>query len=115
MAPETSARRGEIALGMASLSLRRHAIYWLRLEEPGSGQFDVARDGNKFTVTGNATGLTILVNEKMIKFDQPVVIADDQGKELFNDLVKYSLVAMIETIDAKKDSELWFSGWVTLK
>lgn len=97
-----------------SRKYKRH-FYWLRLESPGGGQYDVARDGNKFTVKGDAGGLSLLLNEKMVKFDQPVVVTDDQGKELFNGTVKPSLVAAIETIDARKDPELWFSAWVELK
>ncbi len=92
---------------------KRH-FYWLRHADPGSGRYDVKRDGNRFTVASGGSGLTLMVNEKMVKFDQPVTVVDAEGKELFQGRVPYSLLPMIESIDAKRDPELWFSGWIRL-
>ena len=96
-----------------SRSYKKH-FYWIRKTSTG-GQVDVQRDGNKFTVTGSSSDITIMLNEKMVKLDQPVVVVNDKGEELFNGKVGYSLVAMAESIDAKKDPEMWFPAWVTLK
>jgi len=97
-----------------SRSYKRH-FYWLRRAGGAGGKSDVARDGNKFTVTEGASGLSIMVNEKMIKFDQPVVVVDEKGTELFNGKVPYSLVTLVESIDVKKDPELCFPGRIDLK
>jgi predicted esterase len=91
---------------------KRH-FYWLRSES--GGKFDVARDGNRFTVTEGGAGLRIMLNDRMVKMDQPIVVVDAGGKELFNGPATYSLVATLESIDVKKDPEMWFSGWVELK
>ncbi len=96
-----------------SRSYKRH-FYWLRCDGGHHGEIDVARDGNKFTVTGDAGKVRIMVNEKMIKFDQPVSVKDAEGKELWSGKVPYSLVAMLESIEAKRDPEMWFSGWIDL-
>ncbi|MBI2923914.1 MAG: hypothetical protein HYY18_22880 [Planctomycetes bacterium] len=96
-----------------SREYKRH-FFWVKSAD-GNGLVDVQREGNRFTVTGRAAGLTLLLNEKMVKFDQPVVVVDDAGKELFNGKVKLSLLAMAETIDVKRDPEMWFAGWVELK
>lgn len=92
---------------------KRH-FYWLRCDGGHRGVLDVARDGNTFTVTGDVGNVRIMVNEKMIKFDQPVSVKDAEGKELWGGKVPYSLVAMVESIDAKRDPEMWFSGWIDL-
>lgn len=96
-----------------SRSYKRH-FYWIK-KDSGGGQVDVARDGNTFTVTGSSSGITILLNEQMIKFDKPVVVKNDKGEELFNGLVPYSLTVLAETIDAKRDPNSWFCGAVDLK
>lgn len=87
-------------------------FYWIH--SAGNGKFDVARDGNKFTVT-SGSGLTILVNDKMVKLDQPVVVVDAAGKELFNAKVAPSLVVMLESIGRRKDPEMWFTGAIEVK
>ena len=51
----------------------------------------------------------------MVKFDQPVVVVDGEGKELFNGMVKPSLTVMLDTIGKRKDPEMWFTGEVILK
>ncbi len=92
-------------------SYKKH-FYWVKKSSTG-GQVDVQRDGNKFTVTGT-TDITIMLNEKMVKLDQPIVVVNDKGEELFNGKVGYSLVAMVESIAAKNDPEMWFSAWIPL-
>ncbi len=92
---------------------QRHC-FWLRHPSPGGAKYDVARDGNRFTVTGGAGGLSILLNEKMVKFDQPVVVVDETGKELVQARPRHSLLPLVESLDAKRDPEMWFSAWVEL-
>jgi predicted esterase len=96
-----------------SRSYKKH-FYWIRKTSTG-GQVDVQRDGNKFTVTGSSGGITIMLNEKMVKLDQEITVVDDKGAELFKGKAPYSLVAMVESIDAKKDPEMWFPAWIELK
>lgn len=95
-----------------SRSTKKH-FYWIRAED-ASGRFDVQRDGNRFVVTGRATGISILLNEKMVKLDQPIVVVDEKGTELFNGKARHSLVAMLESIATKKDPEMWFPASIRL-
>ncbi len=98
----------------SSRAYKRH-FYWVRRPAAGGSDVDVERDGNKITVRAGGDGLWLMVNEKMIKFDQPVQVIDDKGKELSNAKVAYSLRAVVESIAAKNDPEMWFSGWIELK
>lgn len=87
-------------------------FYWIRAS--GGGKYDVEREGNRITVH-EGSGVTIFLNEKMVKYDQPVVVVDGSGKELFNGTVKLSLAVMLETIGARKDPEMWFTAAIALK
>jgi hypothetical protein len=88
-------------------------FYWIRTLSMRE-RIDVRREGNKFIVTGSSSSISILLNEKMVKFDQPVIVTDDQGNELFHGKATYSLVVMVESIDAKRDPEMWFSSRIAL-
>ena len=94
----------------------KNHFYWLRRGGSAGGPFDVARDRktNTFTVTGTTSGLTIMVNKKMIDRKKEVVVKSADGKELWKGKVGYSLLALVESIDAKKDTEMWFDGWIRL-
>lgn len=89
-------------------------FYWIH-STSGGGKFDVERDGNKFTVREGASSLSIYLNDKMVKFDQPVVVVDGSGKELFNAPVKPSLAVMLDSIGKRKDPEMWFTARIDLK
>ncbi|NUN49696.1 MAG: hypothetical protein HUU15_12790 [Candidatus Brocadiae bacterium] len=86
--------------------------YWLR--SGGGGLADVERDGNTFTVR-SGSGLTILLNEKMVKMDQPVVVKDAAGKELAGGKPRLSLVTMLRSIGERRDPEMWFSAEIEVK
>ncbi len=92
----------------------KRTFYWVQGDPAHRGVYDVQREGNKFTVTGDARGLSILLNEKMVKFDQPVVVVDDKGAELFNAKVAPSLAAAVLSIDSAHDTEMWFTARVQL-
>lgn len=91
---------------------KRH-FYWLARTD-AAGPFDVARDGNTFTVTGASRGLAILLNKKMVRYDQDVIVKSDSGAELFKGRVRPSLRATLESIAAKRDLEMWFDAWIVL-
>ena len=46
--------------------------------------------------------------------DGEVTVVDKDGKQLFRGVVGYSLVALVESIDAKRDPQMWFDGWIEL-
>ncbi len=98
----------------SSRKFKKHC-YWVRRPEGLGKNVDIERDGNKFTVTGARGGLWIMVNDKMVKYEESVQVVDEKGVELYKGLVKYSLAAMLESIAAKNDPEMWFSGWIPLK
>jgi predicted esterase len=81
-------------------------FYWLKKERPG-GLVEAKLDGQTVALTGSTAGLEVLLSEKMLKFGEPVVVTAD-GKEVHNGKVKYSLVALVESIAAKNDPEMYF-------
>ncbi len=86
-------------------------FYWLHLAQSrSSGQLDVSREGNTFTVRGNPAGLSLMLNSEMIDYDEPVVVVDGNGVELYNGPVYRSIVALADSIAARCDLEMWFDG-----
>ncbi len=79
-------------------------FYWLKRERPG-GLVEAKIDGNTIELTGSTTGLEILLNDKLVKLGEPVVVKVD-GQERHNAKVKYSMVALAESIAAKNDPEM---------
>ncbi len=92
----------------------KRTFYWIQGDPGHRGVYDVQREGNKFTVTGDARGLSILLNEKMVKFDQPVIVVDDKNAELFNAKVLPSIAATVLSIDSSHDTEMWFTARIAL-
>ncbi|MBI4833525.1 MAG: hypothetical protein HY811_01725 [Planctomycetes bacterium] len=108
----------------------KNTFYWLRLEKPARQQRIEAKiENNKIIVqttqanmAGNnmvfknisLNGLTIFLNEKLIDYSKPVII-EVNGEEKFNAPVGYSLSALVETIDDKKDPEMYFTSQVKIK
>lgn len=85
-------------------------FYWLKVNDPRQSQRIEAKiDGNKILVQTNVDNLTIFLNNKMVNLSKPVSV-EINGAEVFNGVVNYSISALLETIDEKKDPEMYFTG-----
>jgi predicted esterase len=87
-------------------------FFWLRLENPGQGQRVEAKieSGNRISLSGNFSNLEIYLNEKMgISLGREVVVERD-GKEVFKGRVGHSVAALLDSIDAKKDEQMYFTA-----
>ena len=85
-------------------------FFWLRLESPGSGARVEAKieSGNKIVLSGNFSGLDLYLNEKMgISLGREIIVERD-GKEVFKGRVGHSVAALLDSIDAKKDEQMYF-------
>ena len=84
-------------------------FYWLKCDNvDGWGQRIEAKiEGNKIALKGSTAGVTVFLNEKLVDLTKPVILEVD-GKEKFNGDVPYSIIALVETIDAHKDPEMYF-------
>ncbi|MDZ7815364.1 MAG: hypothetical protein U5N86_04960 [Planctomycetota bacterium] len=89
------------------------SFYWLA-GDGLTGKVVVTRDGNTIEIEeGSPSGLTLLLNEEFIDFDEPVVVKRGD-EELFNGKVTRSLAVMIETYVARADKALTFTAKITL-
>jgi len=84
-------------------------FYWLKLDNPKKGQrLEAKIKGNTINIESNTGGLTVFLHEKLVDLTKPVTI-NVNGAKQFSGLVKPSLVALVETIHAKKDPEMYFT------
>jgi len=84
---------------------KRH-FYWVKSE--GGGAVDVKLEGQKIVLKGS--GVTLFLNEKMVKFSEEVTVVDPTGKELWKSKPSLSLVALVESIAVKRDLESIFTA-----
>jgi len=67
-------------------------------------------EGNQVSIeTGGVRGFTIFLNDALVDLSQPVTVVVD-GKEAFNGKVPYKLMALVETLTAKEDANMYFTA-----
>jgi len=79
-------------------------FFWLKREKPG-GSVEAKLDGNTIELAGSTTGLEILLNDRVVKLGEPVVVKVD-GQEKHNAKVKHSIVALVESAAARTDEQM---------
>ena len=92
--------------------------YWLALpagQTRGGQMIVVSRKGQKFIVedAGGVESITILLNDSMIDFDQPVEVVTG-GKTVFEGKVKRSIRVIFRTLAQRGDPGLVFSAAITV-
>jgi len=86
----------------------KNTFYWLKISSPRRERIVVERKGNVFNIKeGNPNGLTIFMNDKMIKASEAVIV-NVEGKEVFNGIVQPSVSTLLETVADKADIEQAF-------
>ncbi len=93
---------------------KRH-FYWLKYDavDKKLSRIEAKIDGNKISLTGNTRGLTVFLNEKLVDLKKNVQVSVD-GVNKFNSTVLYSIVALVESIEIRKDPEMYFVSKVRL-
>ena len=106
-------------LNLPQSSTRRYKD-WLHLKSV-SGGYQSPRivvkidSGNKFVVEQGAAGLEIYLNEKMgITLAKEMTVVDASGKELYKGKPDYSIAAMVDSIESKRDPEVVFTAKIKL-
>ncbi|MBI4834541.1 MAG: hypothetical protein HY811_06965 [Planctomycetes bacterium] len=93
----------------------KQIFYWLKTNNPQPGQRIEAKiDANKIFIQSDVTEFSVLLNDKLVDLKKPVVITVN-ADEKFNGLAGYSLRTLVETIDDKKDPEMYFTSQVKIK
>jgi poly(3-hydroxybutyrate) depolymerase len=99
----------------------KHVRYFFWLHSPAAHRkritAEIVRDkktGAVITVTAPAREpLTLFLNEKMVDFKKPVVVKLN-GSEVFNAKPQYSLTALVESLAAKEDLNMYFTARIDL-
>lgn len=89
----------------------RH-FHWLQADKPRFfSRIEAAIEGNTIDLklTGISDGFSVFLNEHLLDMDKPVTVRSD-GQPLFEGKVQPSLSAMLESIEDKVDSRMWFWG-----
>jgi len=92
-----------------------HDFFWLHVPSPKSGmEFNVACRENHVTVTSttNLTDASILLDSRLIDFDQPVIL-ELKGQKSTHEL-KPSLRTLCQTLQRRGDPELAFTAEIVL-
>ncbi len=92
-----------------SRAYKRH-FYWLKRDAPGR-LVDARIDGNVIEITGDAAGLEILLNDRLVDLDRDVTIRVN-GEERFRGLARLSLATLAESISVRSDPEMVFTSSV---
>jgi predicted esterase len=93
----------------------KQIFYWLKIANPPLGQRIEAKiDANKISIQGGLAEFSVFLNDKLADFKKPVVVTVN-GEEKFNGLAGYSLSALVETIDDKKDPEMYFTSQIKIQ
>jgi predicted esterase len=90
-------------------------FYWLKASGGGRGGRVEARiDKGKVLIEGSASGLEILVNDKMgISMGRELVV-ERGGQEVYRGAVRYSVATLLESYEAHRDPESYFYGRVRI-
>ncbi len=90
-------------------------FYWLAMSQPKNGDHIIARrEGQTVTLSStNVSAVTVLLNDAMLNLDQPVTIRAGETK-LFSDLVPRTVSTLARTLSERGDTNLTFSGEVTV-
>jgi predicted esterase len=95
-------------------------MWWVKLRQV-SGGFNASRivvkidSGNKFVVEQGAQGMELYINERMgVSLAKEIVVVDASGKELYKGKPDYSIAALVDSLEAKRDPELYFYAKIKL-
>ncbi|MHC4606313.1 MAG: hypothetical protein ACYTAF_05215 [Planctomycetota bacterium] len=84
----------------------KKVFYWVAMENPARGSriFVETKEKNVIHVEGTTDGTSLLLNDKIVDLSKPVKVLR-HGTEIFNDVPKGSLTALILTLDDKLDEK----------
>jgi predicted esterase len=89
----------------------KKTFFWLKVGSVGrrGGRIEAKiESGNRIFVEGNADGLSILINDKMgISMSREVVVTRG-GQEVYRGPARYSVAALLETFEQKRDLDQYF-------
>lgn len=89
----------------------KKTFFWLKAASVGrrGGRIEARiENGNRISVEGSADGLSILINEKMgISMSRDVVVTRS-SQEVYRGPARYSVAALLETFEQKRDLEQYF-------
>lgn len=88
-------------------------FFWLRSTRKG-GLVEAKIEGDTITLRGATTGLVLYLNDKLVDLKKPVVVRVED-REVFRGVVPHSLVALADSIEAKRDPEMWYSARIVLR
>lgn len=95
----------------------KKVFFWLKAGSVGrrGGRIEAKIEaGNKIAVEGSAEGLEILINEKMgISLSREIVVTRG-GAETFRGTARYSVAALLESFEQKRDPEQYFYAKIRL-
>jgi predicted esterase len=93
----------------------KKCFYWLKATGGNRGSRVVAKiDKGKIIVEGSASGLEIMINDKMgVSMSREIVVEKD-GAEVFKGAVRYSIATLLESYESHRDPEYYFYGRVKL-
>ena len=95
---------------------QRRYFYWLKIAQPAQGMRIEAQvqDKNRVVVTTKGVKeFTIFLNDKLVDLAQPVTVEVD-GVVKYQEKVKSSLTAILESLVAKEDPEMVFTAHVDI-
>jgi predicted esterase len=71
--------------------------------------------GNEITIDApGIKGITLFLNDSLVDLSKPVTVMLD-GKEVFNAKVGYRLTALVESLAAKEDANMYFTARVDVR